>query len=238
MAVYKQHTIQAGESLQLIATQKLGDTSRWYEIAQLNHLIYPYIVATPKEKLASPEHLKTRGDKIYLPSENTLDALGTNNFGEINRMSGNDSVYDNTLGMDIKMDMDTPLHGIDDGIAWARGETNHVALDRVIGIDNLKQSISFRLLTRYGTLPFHPNYGTHLLDMIGEPLNDDRVELVKIEILRTIKTDSRVNNATITEFEVPDGNSFFCMVDITPLDEDQAFKLFLERAKQGMLQIG
>lgn len=239
MAVNITHVVQQGENLQLIATQKLGDTSRWYEIATLNNLVYPYIVSSNQDKMANPLHLVCVGDKIKLPEYNTLADLGEDDFGEINRLSGEDSVYDNVLGMDIKMDLSDNLSGRNDQKAWLDQDSQgHMVLGRVIGIDNLKQSLCLRLLTDYGSLPFHPNYGSHLVDMIGKPLNADMVSLLQIEILRVIKTDSRVASANIEAFDVPDGHSFFCLVTVTPTNEQDAFKLFIQREKTGSLAVG
>jgi len=233
MGLYRSHVVVKPETIQAIATQQLNDTSQWHTIVEMNDLYYPYIVPTNAEKMKNPEHLVTYGDRIMIP---TLNQLADTSLDTLTKMDRQD-VYDMSLGMDIQLDLGKPK-GIDDRYAYMTKAKNENDVTVAKGIDNLKQSIRLRLLTRYGTLMYVPMYGSHLLDMLGEKMNADAVEQIKIEIKRTVKTDSRVSDVDITDFLVPDGRSFFCIMTVTPLDEDDAFELFIEKAQDAKIKIG
>ncbi|MBT9670562.1 DUF2634 domain-containing protein [Secundilactobacillus kimchicus] len=232
MATYVQHMISEPENLQMIATKELSDTTRWMEIAQLNHLKYPYIVKTAEEKQADPVHLATYGDVINLPVENRVNNLDYSTMDS----DGKYRAYDMAMGMDLSLDFNW-REGMDDDLMFM-----HANKDRDLavtsGIANLKESIQKRLNTRYGSLMYHPKYGTHLLDLVGQKLNPSLVEDLKTEIIRTIQTDARVKSAEITYFVVPDGKSFFALVQVTPIDGEKAFEMFVEQAQGGNTRIG
>lgn len=235
MGYYKTHIIQNPENLQMIATQELKDTTRWYELVTLNDLVYPYIVATAQEKLKNPEHLLTYGDRINLPTVNQLKDMLQNpdDYAVNNPFLNKDSVYDDTLGMDIKMTM-ANANPLDDQIAWlTQARTGHLQLKKVTGLNNLKQALAFRLLTRYGTLPLHPTYGSHMLDMIGDKLDKTSLSLISTEILRTIKTDTRVDDVKVNSMSIPDGRSFYMAFTVTPINIQDAFNLYVQRLSNG-----
>lgn len=232
MAYYKTHVIAADETIQDIATHELGDITVWTKIVALNNLYYPYIVATREAKLANPEHLLTVGDVIKLPSLNLVTALNPNTLD----LAGRTDAYDMAMGMDLGLTIEHG-RGLDDSIAYLTLDHTQGDLTTVKGEANLRQSIKMRMLTRYGSLPYHPNYGSHILDFIGQLVNDDTVALLKLEIERTAKTDKRVATATVSDLEVPDGRRFFAVLKITPIGEDEAFEMFLENAQNGEVKM-
>ena len=234
MALYKTHVITKGETVQDIATQQLGDVTRWTELVTLNNLVYPYIVATNKEHIKDIDHLLTIGDRIKLPIENSINQMDINQYSKPEI----EEIYDISMGMDIAVQVHPDYsRGAIDELAYMYPDKKHQDLAKVSGIANLRQSLQMRLMTQYGTLPYHPTYGTHLLEMIGEKLNDDLVERIKIEILRTIKTDTRVSDAKINQYQA-NGNSFFAQVEITPRDETDEFNLFVDLANTGQIRFG
>lgn len=235
MAVYRTHVITKPETVQAIATQQLGDVTRWEEIVQLNDLVYPYIVGTNTDKMSNPLHLLTYGDKIYLPEKNRISDLDPDTAIADTKQQ----IYDMSLGMDLslKVDYDHGQNGLNDGIAYLEADKSHHDIVTTYGIENLKQSIERRLLTRYGTLMYHPNYGSYMLDMIGQNITTSTVEKLKLEILRTAKTDGRVSNAKLKDFEL-DGTSFICILKITAVGLKESFEMFVERAQDGTMRTG
>lgn len=232
MAFYKTHVIRAGETLQDIATQQLNDVSRWYELVTLNNLVYPYIVPTNKDRIKDIDHLLTVGDRIKLPEENSISQMDINKYSK----SEIKDIYDMSMGMDIAVNIHPDYsNGSIDELAYMYPNKSHNDLAKVSGIDNLKQSIQMRLMTQYGTLPYHPNYGTHLLSIIGDKMNNDTISRIKIEIIRTIKTDVRVKDAKIAQY-VTDGDSFTCSVEVTPMDANDEFNMFVDLANTGQMR--
>lgn len=232
MAYHRSHVISSDETVQDIATQQLGDTRLWTKIVELNDLVYPYIVPSAEYKLDNPEHLMMVGDVIQLPTLNSLSDLSVTTMG----VDGKKTAYDSALGMDLGLTIENPA-GLDDEIAYLTPQEDRNDIATVVGIKNLKQSISMRIFTRYGTLAYHPNYGSHVYDFIGEALNPDNIELLKIELARVAKTDGRVKQAEVTKFYAS-GHSFFAVLDITPLGEVDAFEMFVEKAQNGNVRMG
>lgn len=229
MAYKVTHVIQRGETLQDIATQQLHDVTRWVELKDLNNLVYPYIVDTNEEKIKDPEHLLTWGDLIALPTDNTLDRIDVNQYSKLEVQEK----YDIAMGMDLGLDfLDDNAEDNEAFLTPNKGETD---LKVRSGLDNLRQSLRLRLMTRYGSLPYHPNYGTHLLDFVGEKMNPDTVQRIRIELVRTVKTDSRVQEASVDNWKVPDGRNFFGEITVVPRGTKDEFQLFIQLANTGII---
>lgn len=232
MKYYSTHTIEKPETLQDIAVQQLGDISRWVELKDLNDLVYPYIVPTNEQKAANPEHLMTWGDVLKLPTTNSINVADLNYYSDKRA----EERYDASLGMDIALSF-LPENS-SDNFAYMPSQYPSADLKVVSGIANLKQSLELRLMTRKGSNPYHPNYGSTLLDLIGEKLNPDTIVRIRIEIVRTVKTDNRVEEARLNEWVVPDGKSFYGQIDVKPRDEDDQFQIFVNLANTGQLIFG
>lgn len=233
MKYYTTHTIAKPETLQDIAAQKLGDVTRWVELKDLNDLVYPYIVGTDAEKEANPEHLMTWGDVLKLPTINPINAYDLNYYADRRAEEG----YDASFGMDMAVDF-LP-NGSSDNFAYLPGQQHPWSdIGVVKGIANLKQSLELRLMTRKGSNLYHPNYGSYLLDMIGEKLNEDLVARIRIEIVRTVKTDRRVDTAAVNKWLVPDGKSFYGEIEVQPRDRDVQFQIFISLANSGQITFG
>ena len=234
MAYYLKHTIKKGETMQSIANVILGDVTQWPQLVSLNDLQYPYIVDSNQDKLKNMNHLVTYGDEINIPTLNQLSDL---NYNTMNKYT-NDSIYDMSMGMDIGLEI--PYNDDTEGILSMYADSTHHDIGIVSGEQNLKDSVRRRLLTEYGSLLYHPDYGTKLTQIIGENINDTTVADAKVEILRTIDTDPRVADAEITEFDVsPNGHAgFFCIVSITPQNGEKEFDLYVENANNGSFKVG
>lgn len=222
------HTIQYGDTLQSIATEKLHDVSMWTRIASLNHLQFPYIVRTERQKSKNPLHWLTAGDKIYLPTRNT----DNNPLFRANTNSAfSKHVYDDVIGMDLKLgynQRDSPAEGNTQGdqVCYLDENSDQDDIATVSGISELLQSLTTRLITDRGTLPYHPSYGSVLNKFIGRNTYPGMAEDISDEIKRTLYTDPRVipNGITIKFCRLYNEN-FFAEVEIQPIRPYNKFSI-------------
>ena len=226
---YKQYVIKKDDTVQSIAFSQLGSTDYWTDLVEQNNLVYPYIVATNADRMKDPEHLLSYGDRMFLPVSNSLADLNLSNVNMYNQ----NQIYDVAMGMDLGLDIDA-TNGYDESIAKLTSDGQD--LTSVSGVNNLKQSIALRLLTRRGTLLNHPNYGTDLMNYIGENITNETLQLLKVEIKRTVSTDERVSSVDINKAYL-DGPKALIVVEITPISGGEAFKLFVERSENGTVKI-
>lgn len=227
--IFKKYAIDFGDTVKSIAHFKLGDEKRWREIVKLNNLKYPYIVDNDDEKLKNPEHLVTIGDVISLPIKNDISKLAEqplNNYSKHN-------IYDMSIGMDLKVSFDEE----NDGIVDTRNKyTNHADFDKVSGIDNLIQSLLLRLLTIRGSLLHHPNYGSNLLLFLGKTITGETIQLMDLEITRTLTSDSRVAKASVTH-AIIEGNGALFDISVTPIGYDESVSIYIKKAIDGTISI-
>ena len=87
------------------------------------------------------------------------------------------------------------------------------------GFDNLGQAILHRLLTRKGELGDlgHPDYGSRLHELIGEPNNDRTRDLVKLYTKECISQESRVRDILSLTVNVQKGDLHVVLLDVTLL---------------------
>lgn len=232
MACYKTYVLHEGDTLQMLAQIELGSVDRWRELVSINNLVYPYIVKTNAEKVKNPEGLVTYGDIIKLPLANSVTELKIDDFGAEDQQY----IYDTALGLDLKMNINSDL-GLDDEIAYLAEDKVTGDIIATSGLSNLRQSLVMRLLTRQGSLLRHPQYGTRLLDYIGDKVSSDSLDMAQDEIIRTCRTDERVKYAQITNFEILDGNKMVFSVSIEPINTEEAFTIFIDRAQNGTIKI-
>lgn len=232
MAYYSRYMIQPGDTLQRIAFIELGTVDKWEDLVTLNNLVYPYIVDTDEERLQDPEHLVTTGDLILLPSYvddiSKLDISGLDSFDKQN-------IYDTTMGEDLKLTVDSSLAD-KEGIASLNHDDTTGDVETTKGLDNLVQSITMRLLTRQGSLLYHPDYGTRLDDYIGQKVTSKLIQLIVVEIERTITSDDRVGSCTNTFYKYSDG-ILYTNFEVEPIGEQEVFDLFIARAENGTISI-
>ena len=228
IAYYKQDVIKDGDTLQSIMFRNFGTVDNWYEsLAELNNLEYPYIVKTDRERLANPDHLLSVGSVIKLPLENDLESLTVDDLSEYAR----DSVYDTVMGSDLKVKINqTQL--FDENTAELVADRKQQDLATLAGVRNLKQSLFLRIMTRRGTLMLHPNYGSYIPDYIGKSISKSTLSDIKVELQRTITTDTRVQDVEIIASELSH-QEVFVAVKVTPISAQTAFNMFLYRAENG-----
>lgn len=231
MAFYKTDVITKGDTLQSLAFKHFQDVDAWYDIADLNNLEYPYIVQTNHEKVQNPEHLASVGDRIKIPIENEVEALAVENMTDF----ATSSIYDITLGMDLATKFS--IEGrYDEAHVELKGNEANTDLDNVTGMDNLKQSLYLRIMTRKGTLLLHPNYGSLVPYYLGKKVSEDSLSDIVIELERAITTDTRVHEVKNIDAKI-DSNGIFVALSITPIDKQEAFNLFLYRNENGEIYL-
>ena len=73
--IYSKYIINEGDTLQSISQNVLGDATKWYDLAEYNNLVYPYISNISSERVYGP------GDTLIIPVANnqnydiTIDKL-------------------------------------------------------------------------------------------------------------------------------------------------------------------
>lgn len=231
MSSYKHYVIQdTDKSIESIAFKIYKDMEKWRTLVNLNNLEYPYLVDSPQQKLNNPEHLVTYGDLLLLPNDvNVVEQADKNKIIESNTPHYAPHYYDTTLGMDLNLNVGTDVPLSDRvGILEPHGGD----LKRVTGLENLKQSLILRILTRKGTLLMHPNYGSWLTDMLGKPMNNHMLQDAAWELQRTITSDTRVQACVVTKARLS-YDEIFLDAEVTPIGYDKAFDLYLYRSSNG-----
>ena len=232
---YKHYVIQKTDaSMQSIAQKLYGDIEKWRMLVNLNHLKYPYLVDSPQEKLNDPEHLLTWGDMLLLPNDqDVLTQANRNKIVGSNTAQYQPDYYDTTMGMDLKLNISTDVPASDRvGVL----ESDNYQFKRVVGAENLKQSLLLRILTRRGTLLMHPNYGSQLPNMLGQNMSDHLLADASLELRRTILTDPRVRKVTVTKERMA-YNEIYLDATVTPIDSDTLFDIYIYRNQNGLISI-
>lgn len=199
MSNFKEYTITSGDTLQMIAQKLLGDAGRGMELAVLNDLQYPFIGSIGDKEL---EGVKKPGDSIIIPIEVSSD-LAVEDI--------NEDLYTRALGVDLMISTDK--------VNLSFGGSGELSTDisgdlqTVSGVKTLHQDLIHRLTTELGTLPYHPNYGSKFLSIIGNRKDYTWKQKAVIELSRTFKSDDRVVDIKdiIVDF-IPVGIVISCVV--------------------------
>lgn len=169
----KQYVLKHGESLRTIAQTELGDADRWQEIVELNSLSYPFITASPSTGTITP------GDTIYLPeTEEEFVETEVPVFGTDILLSGD------------KFNITVPRGG--DFLVSDDGDYRLVS-----GIPCVHQDYAHRLMTSYGSLPYHPFYGSIIPDLIGSKKGSTWRTKTELEIERVLRADDRISDVPV-----------------------------------------
>lgn len=163
------YTVKYGDSLRMIAQNHLGDAERWYEIASLNKLHYPYISDSYGVGVAGP------GDTLTLPVEQEME-----------------EVEEETFGTDLSLSTDRVNLSFGGGGDFAVGADGDYSL--LSELDCLRQDIYHRKMTPVGTLPYHPGYGSHLATIIGSKKDSEWRTKAALETERTLRCDPRITD--------------------------------------------
>ena len=121
------------------------------------------------------------------------------------------------LGTDLKLRIETRPDFV--GIGMDLGVTKSGDLRTSSGRQNLGQAILHRLLTRRGELAElgHPDYGSRLHELIGEPNNDRTRDLVRLYAKECISQDPRIHEIVKLSVGTAADNPHIVLLDITVL---------------------
>lgn len=164
-----EYVVKSGDTLQSIAQRVLGNAELWPDIAEMNGLVYPYISNSSSVGIVSP------GDILWLKSNRGDSTIDEVSFGADLKLSTDKSILSYNVGGDL--------------VVNAEGDYS-LAED----LECLLQDTSHRLMTTFGSLPYHPSYGSRISGMIGSKKDDGWETRINIEISRTIKCDDRIKN--------------------------------------------
>lgn len=93
-------------------------------------------------------------------------------------------------------DYETLILGVDIGLTDKKLylSAGHDGVDFLLkrGRDNIVQAVSHKFMVKKGSLPYHKSYGTLIQEYIGQELDYKQLERVKVEGVRTVLEDMRV----------------------------------------------
>jgi len=136
------------------------------------------------------------------------------------------------FGTDLHLlrDLDRRQSSRDPGhdlVTRRRPETGQVDLDTLSGADNLVQALLLRFLTPRGELLGHPDYGSRLADLIGEPnteTNRNRAKLYTLEALNAEPRVKKVLEVKVTQ-NLRDRTQVDIAVKLLAIDSDTPLNL-------------
>ena len=73
--------------------------------------------------------------------------------------------------------------------------------DTVSGVDNVREAVRRRIITRPGTLIHRPDYGANLLKYQGAPLTLSKKQEMANAIVENLKREDRVKEVTSISFD-------------------------------------
>lgn len=232
MARYRKHIITRDDTLQSIAQRYTGSSEYWKSIVTYNKLEYPYFVDTPAEKLKQPESVLTLGDTVIIPIEQNLLDVDTDSLGTRDK----DLILKLSLGSDLNIsrgDKRYKQHGTRDEVFELVGDgKGDIALAQ--GVENIKQVVIARLLTKRGSLINSPNYGSDLDDLIGRPANSLTLKMVDNEIQQVLKTDGRVSEVTRVHSQI-DKEVYSGEFEVYIYSTDELFRIIVEGGESGLV---
>lgn len=181
-------TVRQGDTLMSIASRVLGNFESWYQIAQVNALVPPFIASSPSPGVAAP------GSVLYLPTTASLPAPAQA-----------PSYSTNYLGRDIYYGpLNQPM------IPW-QGDFATIS-----GYSNLSLSLGRRLQTTKGTLIFHPQFGSRIPPEIGHIATSKAVGHIGAFAASALKSDPRVNKVQNLQITVGENYSIHVSATVIP----------------------
>ncbi|MBE0335125.1 DUF2634 domain-containing protein [Paenibacillus sp. 23TSA30-6] len=99
----------------------------------------------------------------------------------------------------------------------------------VTGIDNIKQAVSHRLVTRRGSLTQHPTYGSRLHEFIGLAQAPYIRQLVELDIHETLAYEDRIDGVTVDNVVIQQ-TSYYVYLTITVAGRQESVELTVTQA--------
>ena len=171
----KQIKLTKGLSLERLAQQQLGDSTRWGEIAEVNNLKAPFISEDPME---SRDGVLGPGMNILIPQA-TVNGFSQVPSGTDNVLTAGMTELEKSLGCDLKVNKDFDL------VLTSSGD-----LQLVAGADNMAQATILKLSYEPGDVMLYPQLGAGLI--IGSKFPD--LNDIADNVTRTLLQDSRVSS--------------------------------------------
>jgi phage baseplate assembly protein W len=110
-------------------------------------------------------------------------------------------------------------------------------LERLAALDNLKQALLLRFLTRVGELaPLgHPTYGSRLFDLIGDLNNESNRNLAKLYVIQTLSAEPRVKQIRSVKVTPDKSERTQINIDVSlvTIDQDNPLNLVFSFSLQG-----
>ncbi|NDJ19009.1 GPW/gp25 family protein [Myxacorys almedinensis] len=118
-----------------------------------------------------------------------------------------------------------------------RSQTHQTDLALLQGADNLRQALLLRFLTPVGELTAlgHPNYGSRLIELIGELNSETNRNRAKLFVLQALAAEPRVKEvrSVVVTPDPRDRTRVNIHISLTPVDSDTplnlVFPFFLDR---------
>jgi hypothetical protein len=156
--------LRSGETLMDFAARTTGDFSNWQNIAQLNNLLPPYISNTTGPNVATP------GQYLYI--------TGTSSTGETLT-----NYLRSYLGTDIDLGkLFSTLTNWNGDFATSSGFTNFT------------NALARRVLTELGTLIYHSDYGSQLIEQVGNIRSANSATLLAGYLRTALMSDPRTQS--------------------------------------------
>lgn len=169
----KQMKLPAGITLERLAQQELGDSTRWGEIVEVNNLKSPYISDDPQE---SRDGVLRAGSNILIPTP-VQNGFSQVPVGKVNKLTSGMSELEKSLGVDFKLDKNFDL------VLSSSGD-----LEIIAGADNMSQAVMLKLSYEPGEVMLYPELGAGI--QIGKKFPP--IEDIKDRVTNSLLQDSRI----------------------------------------------
>lgn len=189
--------LQQGEDLRAIALRELGDPSRWPEIAALNDLRLPHVVASWRAE-DRRDHTLIWGDTLLIPWPTPVTATPTpaSSFGADLALPGGRLV---DVGGDLAC---------------------------LVGTENLVQALSHRIKTLRGELTYHAGYGCHVRLAIGLPTMPFASLMGAAWVFEALREEPRLASVVGVNARV-EGDTVTVAARVAPVNENSSVDLNL-----------
>lgn len=170
----KQITYQSGLTLERMAQNELGDSSRWGEIAEVNGLKAPYVT---DDASSTVDGILKPGDKVLIPTPARNGFSQVPPAKEIKTTQGL-SELEKSLGTDLKLTPDFDL-----------SLSNAGDLEVISGAANMAQATILKLSYERGEVMRYPEMGANLLPGTKFP----PIEQITEGVTNTLLQDTRID---------------------------------------------